>query len=164
MCDRIRRRSKPSNARDGLPDTHASDSRIITGVIMLSFEGKRIYLSCGPTDMRKQINGLMTIVQENFTLDPFSNSIFVFCNRRRNLLKILEWDIDGFWLYYKRLEKGRFKWPDLPAQSKSTTTDYESPSEVPTITLSNEELTILLGSVRVELKLNRNEVLTRSKT
>lgn len=59
---------------------------------------KPVYICCGATDMRKQINGLMTLVQENFSLDPFSEALFVFCNRKRNRLKILEWDGDGFWL------------------------------------------------------------------
>ena len=78
---------------------------------MLNFENKRIYLACGYTDMRKSINGLSAIVEGSFKLDPFSEALFVFCNRGRTRVKILEWDNDGFWLYLKRLEKGRFRWP-----------------------------------------------------
>jgi transposase len=115
---------------------------------MLSFAGKRIYLACGATDMRKQINGLMMSVHESFNLDPFGNSIYVFCNRSRDRLKILEWDGDGFWLYFKRLEKGRFRWPQ--------------PGEMPTMALSENDLSILLGGVKVELKLKRNEVIERN--
>ncbi|MEG1124814.1 MAG: IS66 family insertion sequence element accessory protein TnpB, partial [Citrobacter sp.] len=48
---------------------------------MLRFEGKLVYLACGCTDMRKSINGLMAIVDGNFQLDPFSEALFVFCNR-----------------------------------------------------------------------------------
>jgi transposase len=59
--------------------------------------------------MRKSINGLMTLVKSSFELDPFSDALFVFCNRARNRIKILEWDCDGFWLYFKRLERGRFR-------------------------------------------------------
>jgi transposase len=70
-----------------------------------------VYLACGVTDIRKSIDGLAAIVQEQFALDPFSSSLFVFCNRRRDKLKILHWDTNGFWLYYRRLEQGTFEWP-----------------------------------------------------
>ncbi|MFZ5986151.1 MAG: IS66 family insertion sequence element accessory protein TnpB [Bacillota bacterium] len=72
----------------------------------------QVYLATGSTDMRKAIDGLAAIVQMSFSLDPFSTSLFVFCNRSRNKLKILQWEHNGFWLYYKRLEKGRFHWPE----------------------------------------------------
>ena len=114
---------------------------------MLKFEGKTVYLSCGHTDMRKSINGLVLIVENSFKLDPFTGAVFVFCNRKRDRIKILEWDRDGFWLYFKRLEKGHFKWPQ--------------PGEEPTMVLSGEELGFLLGGVRVELKLKRKEVTER---
>lgn len=71
----------------------------------------KVYLATGITDMRKSINGLAAIVQESFELDPFSNSLFVFCNKSRNKLKILHWQHNGFWLHYRRLEKGVFQWP-----------------------------------------------------
>ena len=71
----------------------------------------KVYLAPGTTDMRKSIDGLAMIVSELLELDPFSESLFVFCNRGRNKLKILHWQTNGFWLYYRRLEKGRFKWP-----------------------------------------------------
>lgn len=66
----------------------------------------------GSTDLRKSIDGLAAIVQEQFHLDPFSPSLFVFCNRKRDKIKILQWDHCGFWLYYRRLERGRFQRPD----------------------------------------------------
>lgn len=72
---------------------------------------ERVYLACGITDLRKSIDGLAVIVQECFDLDPFSPSLFVFCNRKRDKLKILQWDNNGFWLYYRRLEQGTFHWP-----------------------------------------------------
>ena len=72
----------------------------------------RVFLALGTTDLRKAIDGLAIIVQECFSLDPFSRSLFVFCNKNRDKIKILEWDHNGFWLHYKRLEKGTFKWPD----------------------------------------------------
>jgi transposase len=117
---------------------------------MLDLAGKRVYLACGHTDMRKQINGLVTIVETHFHLDPFNGALFVFCNRLRDRCKILEWDGDGFWLYFKRLEKGRFKWPSV--------------GEEATMDLTGEELSCLLGATRVELKLKRNEVLGRKSS
>jgi transposase len=71
----------------------------------------RVYLACGATDLRKSIDGLVVLVKECFDLDPFSPCLFVFCNRQRDKLKILQWDHNGFWLYYRRLERGRFQWP-----------------------------------------------------
>lgn len=71
----------------------------------------QVYLACGPTDMRKSIDGLAVLVKEGFNLDPFSTCLYVFCNRKRDKLKILKWEHNGFWLYYRRLEKGRFQWP-----------------------------------------------------
>ncbi len=72
----------------------------------------QVYLALGATDLRKAIDGLSLIVLERFKLDPFSRSLFVFCNRKRDKLKILEWDQTGFWLHYKRLEKDTFQWPE----------------------------------------------------
>ena len=79
----------------------------------------QVYLACGPTDLRKSIDGLATLVKIRFKLDPFSNCLFVFCNRNRNKIKILEWEFSGFWLHYKRLENGRFKWPNDESEVKS---------------------------------------------
>lgn len=70
-----------------------------------------VYLATGSTDMRKSIDGLAVLVQEVFELDPFAPSLFVFCSRSRDKLKILQWQHNGFWLHYRRLEKGRFEWP-----------------------------------------------------
>lgn len=71
----------------------------------------QVYLACGSTDLRKSIDGLAVLVKEGFNLDPFSQCLFVFCNRSRNKIKILQWDHNGFWLHYRRLERGRFNWP-----------------------------------------------------
>jgi transposase len=70
-----------------------------------------VYLARDPVDMRKQIDGLALIVQEVFELDPFQPSLFAFCNRQRDKVKVLYWHKNGFCLFYKRLEKGRFQWP-----------------------------------------------------
>jgi transposase len=71
----------------------------------------RIYLAVGSTDMRKAINGLSFLVEQAMALNPFSGDLFVFCNRRCDIIKILYWDYNGFCLWHKRLEKDRFKWP-----------------------------------------------------
>lgn len=76
-----------------------------------SLDGAAVYLATGYTDMRKSIDALAALVSQDFELDLFSLSLFVFCNRDRDKLKILYWDHNGFWLYYRRLEKGRFRWP-----------------------------------------------------
>jgi transposase len=76
----------------------------------------RIYLAAGSTDMRKAINGLSILVEDQMELDPFSGHLFVFCNRRRNMVKILYWDRNGFCLWHKRLEKHFFSWPDSAEQ------------------------------------------------
>ena len=71
----------------------------------------QVYLAIGVTDMRKQINGLSILVEQALSLNPFTGDLFVFCNRRRNMIKVLYWDKNGFCLWHKRLEKHRFKWP-----------------------------------------------------
>ena len=73
---------------------------------------EHIYLACGYTDLRLGIDGLAQLVQQQFSLDPFSNSLFLFCGRRRNRLKALLWEDDGFILLYKVVENGRFRWPN----------------------------------------------------
>jgi transposase len=79
--------------------------------MLSAIDPKRVYLAQGITDMRKSIDGLAALVRHQFNLDPFADSWFVFCNRRRDKLKILHWEHNGFWLYYRRLEKGQFQWP-----------------------------------------------------
>jgi transposase len=79
---------------------------------MIQFgEHTRVYLAVGHTDMRKSINGLSVLVEDVFHLDPLSSHLFVFCNRHRDKLKILYWHNNGFWLFYRRLEKQQFWWP-----------------------------------------------------
>ena len=72
---------------------------------------EHIYLACGYTDLRRGIDGLAQIVQQQFFWDPFSNSLFLFCGRRRDRIKALLWEGDGFQLLYKRLDTGAFRWP-----------------------------------------------------
>ena len=76
------------------------------------FEGiPDVYLHREPVDFRKSINGLAVIVEQDMALSPYQESVFVFCNKQRDKLKILCWDQTGFVLWYKRLEKAKFKWP-----------------------------------------------------
>ena len=112
---------------------------------MLNLIGKRVYLACGSTDMRKQINGLVMIVENSFNLDPFDSALFVFCNRNRDRCKILEWDGDGFWLYLKRLETGHFNWPEANVNET-------------TLSLSSKEFSHLLESPKVVQKLKRKDL------
>ena len=112
---------------------------------MITFGNKNIYLACGHTDMRKSINGLAAIVEGSFKLNPLDYAVFVFCNRNRDRIKLLEWDGDEFWLYFKRLEKGRFRWPSKDGLEA-------------TMVLNSEELSHLLGSPKVIQKLMRKEV------
>jgi transposase len=72
----------------------------------------RVFLALGCTDMRKSINSLSVLVEGALDLDLFSGHLFVFCNRRHTMLKILYWDRNGFCLFLKRLEKHHFKWPN----------------------------------------------------
>ncbi|UCG07100.1 MAG: IS66 family insertion sequence element accessory protein TnpB [Desulfobacterales bacterium] len=76
----------------------------------------RVYLALGHTDMRKSINGLSILVETQLQMDPFSGHLFVFCNRRCQIIKILYWDRSGFALWQKRLEKHRFSWPQSEEQ------------------------------------------------
>ena len=72
-----------------------------------------IFIVCGYTDMRKSIDGLCSVIEDKFHMNPKSRSIFLFCGRRCDRLKILMWEPDGFALLYKRLSavSGRYRWP-----------------------------------------------------
>jgi len=94
-----------------------------------------VYLCRGVVDLRKSINGLSILVEEGLSLDPFAPALFVFCNRKRDKVKILYWERTGFVLWYKRLEKNRFAWP------------RSDDEEV--VTLSGRELNWLLDGIDV---------------
>ena len=72
----------------------------------------KVYLALGTTDMRKSINGLSLLVEDQFDLDLFTGNLFAFCNRRRDMVKILYWSGNGFCVWLKRLEEDQFRWPD----------------------------------------------------
>jgi transposase len=94
----------------------------------------KVYLARGTTDMRKQFDGLAGAVRELLALDPLSGHLFVFCGRRRHIVRILYWDGTGFWLMSKRLARGTFAWPEV-------TDDRAS------IELRPDELGALLGGI-----------------
>ena len=72
----------------------------------------KIYICCGRTDLRKGIDGLATLVREQFQMSPFQeNVLFLFCGTRQDRFKAICWEGDGFILLYKRIEAGRLKWP-----------------------------------------------------
>ena len=71
----------------------------------------RVWIAAGHTDMRRGFDGLSTMAQQVLQQDPFSGAIFCFRGRRGDLIKVLYWDGQGFCLFAKRLEKGRFTWP-----------------------------------------------------
>ena len=78
----------------------------------------RGFLLPGATDMRKGFNGLFALAEHQLKKDPMSGHLFVFCNRHKNRLKILWWDGSGLWICAKRLERGRFDWPEQSIDSK----------------------------------------------
>jgi transposase len=86
------------------------------------FPGKsvQVYLATGPTDMRKSIDSLSIMVSDRLALDPFSGYLFCFCNRKKDTVKILYWDRNGFCLWHKRLERDRFCWPQSEREAMAT--------------------------------------------
>ena len=82
---------------------------------------KEIYIACGYTDMRKSIDGLAKLVQQQYRMDPFKSALFLFCGKRRDRIKVLLWEQDGFGLLYKRLENGAFQWPKTQDDLKPIT-------------------------------------------
>lgn len=80
-----------------------------------------IYVKPGATDMRKQSAGLAVLVQNIMGRDPFSGSMYLFCNKRKNIFKALFWETNGFWVFQKRLEKDTFPWPQTEEQALEIT-------------------------------------------
>jgi transposase len=94
-----------------------------------------VYLHRLPIDMRKQMDGLAALVENVLKHNPFSGSLFVFINRRRDKLKMLVWDQSGFVVWYKRLEREKFHWPVRAGET--------------VVTLSGEQLNWLLDGYDV---------------
>ena len=81
----------------------------------------RIYLVTGYTDMRKSIDGLMSIIRDTYELDPYSNSLFLFCGKKCDRIKALHYEKSGFILYYKRLGCGSYQWPRKASEARPLT-------------------------------------------
>ncbi len=106
VCCRITQRMTPRHA------TRARHSIIIISLMIhADIVHDHVYLCHEPVDIRQSINGLSIVVKEMLAHNPFSGHWFVFFNRRRDKLKLLYWSHNGFCLWYKRLEKQRFKSP-----------------------------------------------------
>ena len=91
-----------------------------------------IFLVAGPTDMRRSFNTLAALVENAAGKNPLSGEIYVFCNKRRNRMKLLFWDGSGLWVAAKRLERGTFAWPEFGGAS---------------VELGPHELSLLLGGI-----------------
>lgn len=96
--------------------------------------GTRVYVATGVTDMRKSFTGLAAAAQHVIEQDPMSGHLFAFCNRRRNLLKVLYWDGSGYLVLAKRLSRGTFAWPSPQPDATH-------------VTLTGEELSWILGGL-----------------
>ncbi len=105
---------------------------------MLAFPAAiRIYVAIQPVDMRKSFNGLWSAVCEQLGEDPKNGAVFCFINRERTRLKLLYWDGTGVWVLAKRLERGRFSWPEAPDQRRK-------------LTLAPEAFALLVGGVELK--------------
>jgi len=89
------------------------------------FSHLRFFLYRQATDLRKSFDALSGIIRSELDQDPLSADVFVFINRRKDRIKLLVWDRDGFWLFYKRLEKGTFQVPFSADQQLSIQLSYD---------------------------------------
>jgi len=104
--------------------------------MILPGAGTRIFLATGPTDMRRGFDGLSELVRQRIQSDPLTGHWYIFCNRRRNRIKVLFFDGTGLWLCQKRIQRGVYSWPDSDSGAS--------------VTLTREELTLLLGGIELE--------------
>src|SRR5215831_15229233 len=115
----------------------------------------RVYVATGTTDLRRSIDGLAMLVRERLALDPLSGHLFLFRNRRGDRVKILAWDRSGFWVLYKRLERGTNAWRDLVRRSALA---YDA--RVPIAPDTIDDLTTaraLIASLQTELTRSERE-------
>ena len=88
-------------------------------------EPRGVFLHRDAVDFRKSIDGLVAIVEQELGRDAYTGTLFVFCNKAKNKLKLLYWDKSGFALWYKRLEKQRFKWPSKVSEREFVLTEQQ---------------------------------------
>lgn len=103
----------------------------------------KIYVAVEAVDMRKGFEGLYGLVRDQLCHDPLSGHLFLFSNRTRTRLKALVWDGSGLWVCSKRLEKGRFRWPEAKPQQRA-------------VTMRSEELAMLVNGLDVKQTRQRN--------
>ena len=100
--------------------------------MILDLSTVRIFIRPGYTDLRKAVNGLAGIIEQQMAGEVFSGNVYLFCNRERKLMKAVWWDKTGFWLSQKRLEKEKYPWPETSEAARE---------------LSVEELHMLLTGI-----------------
>jgi len=105
---------------------------------MIDVTATQVWLAPGFTDMRRSIDGLAIIAQTIIGKNPLDDHLFVFCGRDRKRLKILYWDRNGFWLFYRRLETGRFNWP------------FNNNSSVTSLCITRSQLKWLLDGLSID--------------
>jgi transposase len=103
----------------------------------------KIYVAVEAVDMRKGFEGLYGLVRDQLGADPLSGHLFLFSNRTRTRLKALVWDGSGLWVCAKRLEKGRFRWPEAKPQQRA-------------VTMRSEELAMLVNGLDLKQTRQRN--------
>ena len=103
----------------------------------------RVFLAAGPTDMRKGFEGLTDLVRHRLEADPLNGHLYLFCNKRRNRVKILCFDGSGLWICTKRLERGCYSWPTIDATAAR-------------VSLQPEEVSMLLSGIELERTRSKN--------
>jgi transposase len=104
---------------------------------------RKIYIACGYTDLRYGVDGLASLIQYQFRLDPFDEgTLFLFCGRRADRIKALLWEGDGFVLLYKRLSDGKYLWPRTKDELRS---------------LTPEQYSLLMSGFSIELSIRKSD-------
>nr|WP_326972691.1 IS66 family insertion sequence element accessory protein TnpB [Burkholderia oklahomensis] len=120
MCAAVeRRRTRAGQGHHDHRRTDDLDSDPGEDAVFRFDDDLKVYLHRDPVDFRYGMNSLSILVEQSMRLNPMDASLYVFGNRRRDRIKILGWDGNGFWLLMKRLEADRFTWPDKKTDRKA---------------------------------------------